>query len=154
MKKTSRQPARSLRRASRAFTLMEILIVVAIIGLLVGVAVTNLDSVLGSNEKKIASLFVNQSIKPAMTQYRIQMGDYPSTAEGLQALISAPAGKEASWSGPYLEKLPLDPWKQPYVYQSPGTHNKNSYDLFSKGPDKTEGTADDIGNWETTAPAQ
>jgi general secretion pathway protein G len=78
------------------------------------------------------------------------MGDVPSTSEGLEALVSAPAGKAERWRGPYIDggKVPLDPWNEPYGYRNPGTRSKTSYDVFSKGPDKTEGTTDDIGNWE------
>ena len=78
------------------------------------------------------------------------MGDYPSTAEGLAALIAAPADKADRWHGPYVEnnkKLPLDPWKHDYKYAYPGTHNKDGYDLWSTGPDGVDGTPDDIGNW-------
>lgn len=144
-------PHKSLRASQRAFTLLEILVVLAIIGLLVGLAVTNVDRIFGKNQAAIVSLFVNSSIKTPLTAYRIDNGSYPSTAEGLQALVTAPAARADSWKGPYIEtpggKLPLDPWQEPYVYRFPGVKNKDSYDLFSKGPDKTEGTADDIGNW-------
>lgn len=140
---------RSLRALRRAFTLLEIMIALAILGLLVGLAVTNLDKVLGDASGTTAKLFVSESIKLPLTSYRIHMGDYPSTAEGLQALISPPSSRGDSWRGPYLAegKLPLDPWKEPYGYRYPGTKNKGGYDVFSKGPDRTEGTADDIGNW-------
>jgi general secretion pathway protein G len=141
---------RSIRRsARRGFTLLEILIALAILGLLVGLAVSNYDKILGDSSASAANLFVNESIKLPLTSYRIHMGDYPSTAEGLQALISAPANRPDSWHGPYLSdsRLPLDPWKEPYVYRYPGTKNKSGYDVFSKGPDKTEGTKDDVGNW-------
>lgn len=141
---------RSLRRdARRGFTLLEIMIALAILGLLVGLAVTNLDTIFGGAQGKTAHLFVNESIKLPLTSYRIQMGDYPNTAEGLQALITPPAARADQWRGPYLQdaKLPVDPWGDPYVYRYPGTRNKTSYDVFSKGPDRTEGTKDDIGNW-------
>jgi general secretion pathway protein G len=141
----------SLRASQRAFTLLEILVVLAIIGLLVGLTVNKFGDALGKNEAVIARLFVNSSIKTPLTAYRIDTGGYPSTAEGLQALVTAPAARAEYWKGPYIEtpggKLPLDPWKEPYVYRFPGVKNKDSFDLFSKGPDKEEGTADDIGNW-------
>lgn len=139
-----------LHRASRrAFTLLEIMIALAILGLLVGLAVTNLEGVFGGAQTSTAKLFVSESIKLPLTSYRIHMGDYPSTAEGLQALVTAPGNRADQWRGPYLEggKVPLDPWGEPYVYRYPGSKNKSSYDIFSKGPDKTEGTQDDIGNW-------
>jgi general secretion pathway protein G len=142
----SPDPRRALRRA---FTLLEIMIALAILGLLVGLAVSNLDTIFGGAQTKTAEIFVSESIKLPLTSYRIHMGDYPSTAEGLQALIAPPANRADQWHGPYLAdaKIPLDPWGDAYVYRYPGTKNKNSYDVFSKGPDKTEGTKDDIGNW-------
>ncbi len=125
------------------------MIALAILGLLVGLAVSNLDKILGDASVSTAKLFVGESIKLPLTSYRIHMGDYPSTAEGLQALVTAPASHADQWHGPYLNdgKLPLDPWKEPYGYRYPGTKNKGGYDVFSKGPDHTEGTKDDIGNW-------
>jgi general secretion pathway protein G len=77
------------------------------------------------------------------------MGDYPSTSEGLRALIAPPASRGDQWHGPYLAdgKLPKDPWGEEYVYRYPGVKNKGGYDIFSKGPDKAEGTPDDVGNW-------
>ena len=129
---------------------MEILVVLAIIGLLAGLAITNVESIFGGAKITTAQLFVQQSMKTSLTTYRIQMSDYPSTAEGLQALITAPAAKADRWHGPYIEgnKIPTDPWGEPYQYRYPGTKNKNSYDLYSKGVDKIDGNEDDIGNWE------
>lgn len=128
--------------------MLEILVVLAILGLLIGVLVSNVGGNLSRGQEDAARIFVNSSLKAPLTAYRIDFGDYPSTAEGLEALVSAPAGKEARWRG-YLEgnKLPQDPWNEPYQYRYPGTHNTGGYDVFSKGPDKTAGTADDIGNW-------
>ncbi|HEY0945520.1 MAG TPA: type II secretion system major pseudopilin GspG [Opitutaceae bacterium] len=144
-----RSSLRRLQRARAAFTLLEILIVLAIIGLLVGLAVSKFENIFGSSQQEVARLFVGQSMKLPLTSYRLHMGDYPSTAEGLQSLVSAPANKADRWRGPYIDgsKVPLDPWQEPYVYRYPGAKNKGGYDLFSKGPDKQEDTADDIGNW-------
>ena len=134
-----------------AFTLLEILVVLAIIGLLAGLAISNSDKIFGSSQEAVARIFVRDSLRTSLVRYRIDLGDYPSTAEGLQALISAPANRAERWRGPYIDtpggKLPVDPWGEIYQYRSPGTKNKTGYDLFSKGPDRAEGTEDDIGNW-------
>lgn len=139
---------RSLRRG---FTLLEILVVLAIIGLLVGLAVKNVDKIFGDSQGSVARIFVNDTLKTSLVRYRIDLGDYPSTAEGLNALVTATSGKADKWKGPYIEakggKLPTDPWGEPYGYRYPGVRNKGSYDVFSKGPDKAEGNEDDIGNW-------
>lgn len=141
----------SLRAGRRAFTLLEILVVLAIIGMLVGLGITNADKIFGGSQVSTAELFVRDSMKTPLTAYRIDMGGYPSTAEGLQALITAPQTKADAWRGPYIEvrggKLPVDPWQEPYIYRCPGVKNPSGYDLLSKGADKTEGTPDDIGNW-------
>lgn len=135
----------------RGFTLLEILVVIGIIGLLAGLTIANVGGSFGSSQKSVAEIFVTQSIKTPLLAYRLQMGDYPSTEEGLAALMVAPPGKADRWRGPYLDpstKIPLlDPWKEPYQYRYPGVHNKGGYDIWSKGPDKADGTDDDIGNW-------
>jgi general secretion pathway protein G len=145
------QLGRGLRASRQAFTLLEILVVLAIIGLLVGLAVSNVTGILGGNQVKVTEMFVQTTMKTPITAYRLDIGDYPSTAEGLQVLLTAPSNRADRWRGPYLEmkggKLPLDPWGEPYQYRYPGVKNKLGYDLWSKGVDRTDGTADDIGNW-------
>ena len=140
---------RSSRRS--AFTLLEILVVLAIIGLLAGLAISNSDKIFGSSQEAVARVFVRDSLRTSLVRYRIDLGDYPTTSEGMQALLTAPANKTDRWRGPYIDtpgnKLPVDPWTEPYQYRYPGVKNKGGYDLFSKGPDKVEGTEDDIGNW-------
>jgi general secretion pathway protein G len=138
-------------RSSAAFTLIEILVVVAIIGLLAGLFISNTDKIFGQSQEVVARVFVRDSLKTSLVRYKIDLGSYPTTAEGLQALLTPPGDGADRWRGPYVEvsgnRLPVDPWSEPYQYQHPGTHNKDGYDLFSKGPEKTAGTADDIGNW-------
>jgi general secretion pathway protein G len=138
-------------RASRGFTILEILVVMAIIGMLVGLVVTNADKVFGQSRETVARLFVRDSLKTPLTRYRIDVGDYPSTSEGLAALLAATGSVGEKWRGPYLDvsggKVPTDPWGQPYEYRYPGVKNPGGYDVYSRGPDKTAETADDIGNW-------
>jgi general secretion pathway protein G len=135
-----------LRRAARAFTLLEILIALAILGLLVGLVVVDLGKNFSDSQASVAKLFVQDSIKTPLFTYKMQMGSYPSTGGGLQALVTAPSSNADNWRGPYLAdgKVPLDPWNQPYQYACPGTHNKNGYDVWSKGPPEKPS---DIGNW-------
>jgi general secretion pathway protein G len=145
---------RGVNLSRRAFTMLEILVVLAILGLLATLAISNLDTLFGGARKDTAEMFVKQSLRVPLQSYSIHMGSYPSTADGLQALMTAPANKADRWRGPYLKEdsgIPLDPWKQPYMYRFPGVKNKNGYDLWSKGPDEQDGTADDIGNWASTA---
>lgn len=127
------------------FSLMEILIVLALIAAIAGLLVANLDRIFGGGKEQVAKLWVKQIDTPLMA-YRIQMGNYPSSEEGLQALKIAPAGKEKRWKGPYIKELPEDPWGHPYQYRNPGVKNLSSYDVWSFGPDGVQ-SEDDIGNW-------
>jgi len=138
--------------ARRGFTLLEILVVLAIVALLATLAITNVDQIFGGAQESTAQLFVRESMKLPLTTYKIHMGDFPSTAEGLQALVVRP-GTTGNWRGSYIEGVPIDPWGEPYQYRFPGEKNKGGYDLWSKGKDKQSGTDDDIGNW-TTAPTE
>lgn len=136
----------NLYRAQSGFTLMEILIVLALIALIAGIVITNVGNIFGGGQKDAAKLWVDQIETPLMA-YRINMGSYPTTEEGLQALVRAPAGKEKNWKGPYVKKLPNDPWDRPYQYRFPGVKSNAGYDVWSWGPKGVEGD-DNIGNWE------
>jgi general secretion pathway protein G len=87
------------------------------------------------------------AIDTAIDAFEVDCGRFPTNEEGIAALIQQPANTEG-WRGPYLKRnsVPVDPWKNPYVYRYPGSHNTYGYDLFSMGPDGREGT-DDIDNW-------
>jgi general secretion pathway protein G len=154
--RATRRPARRIARmTARAFTLLEILVVIAIAAMILGLAVANLDKIFGSATEKTAKMKIT-ALETPLFSYRFDMGDYPSSAEGLRALITAPADKAARWRGPYLKKGQddiTDPWGEPFQYSYPGTRNKAGYDLWSKGPDKQDGTADDIGSWPAEAAA-
>jgi len=131
------------------FSLIEILIVIALIAILATVAIGNLSGIFGGQQEKVASLFVKQTLDTALVPYRLDIGSYPSSEQGLAALTKAPSGKESKWKGPYLKELPLDPWDRPYQYRYPGSKNVNGargYDAWSFGADGVE-SADDIGNW-------
>src|SRR5579871_1917959 len=81
----------------------------------------------------------------ALDLFKADNGHYPTGPNALQELVTAPVGA-TNWH-PYLDSIPLDPWQQPYVYECPGKHHTNAYDIFSTGPDARAGTKDDIGNW-------
>ncbi len=136
--------------------MMEILVVLAILGLLAGLAISNIGGIFGGAQVTASQLFVRESMKSPLFTYRMHMGDYPSTSDGLQALITRPSNKGERWNGPYIteNKIPLDPWAEPYQYAYPGTHNKGGYDLWSKGIDKQSGTQDDIGNWDSSGSSE
>ena len=140
---------RSASRALRAFTIMEILVVIAIIGMLVGLAVSNITGVSENAKIDLARVFVKSSISVPLQQYMMHMGDYPSTADGLQSLLTPPVNKADRWRGPYLmeKKIPEDPWGNPYQYRYPGNHNKNGYDIYSLGRGGQEDEKTMIGNW-------
>lgn len=131
-------------RFRKSFSLIELLVVLAMIAGITGIMVSNLDNIFASNKQQLASLFVNETVKVPLMAYKINMGDYPSTAEGLSALLVAPTGKERNWCGPYIESIPKDPWQQDYHYTYPGTHNKDRYDIWSEGNPKSKKV---IGNW-------
>jgi general secretion pathway protein G len=128
------------------FTLLEILIVIALLAAVAGLLATNLDRILGGGREEVARLFVEEALETPLTAYRVNMGSYPTTEEGLQALVRQPSEEATNWRGPYVKKLNPDPWGHPYRYKCPGEHNPDSYDLWSLGPDGEE-SDDDIGNW-------
>lgn len=126
------------------FTLVEMLLVVTIIGILAALVI---PKIVGRSEQArvtAAQADINGGIKSALGQYEVDTGNYPKS---LQDLITQPSDAK-NWHGPYLDKLPVDPWGNPYIYYFPGKHSSNSYDLLSVGPDGKEGTDDDIVSWK------
>jgi general secretion pathway protein G len=134
-------------RGERGFTLLELLVVMVIIGLLAGYVGPRLFSQIGKSETKAARAQIN-ALESALDQYRLDTGRYPSTEQGLAALVTKPAN-EARWAGPYLRKnIPDDPWGKPYLYKQPG--ERGEFDLFSYGKDGAPGgtgDAADVTNW-------
>lgn len=128
--------------ASRGFTLLELLVVMVIIGLLAGLVAPRYFEQVGKSNVKIARAQI-VSLGQALDQYRLDVGAYPTTEEGLDALVIKPQN-EPRWSGPYLQKaVPVDPWERPYQYRSPGEHG--DYDLFSLGKDgRGGGTGENV----------
>ncbi len=130
-----------------AFTLLELLVVVAIIGLLAGYVGPKYFGQLGKAETKAARAQLD-GLEKALDQYRLDVGRYPSTEQGLNALMVQPSGA-TKWLGPYLKKgIPPDPWGRPYLYKSPGEHG--DIDLYSYGRDGSQGGTgedSDITNW-------
>jgi general secretion pathway protein G len=132
------------------FTLIEVMLVVLIIGVLAALAVPRLVG--RSQEARITATYadIESNISIALDLYELDSGTYPSTEQGLSALVVKPSSSPVptDWKGPYLKKIPKDPWGRLYVYKNPGEKNTTSFDLYSLGPDATEGTEDDITNWE------
>ena len=127
----------------KAFTLIELMLVVIIIGVLSAMVVPRLAGRSEQARIQAAKTDINSSIPLALDLYEMDLGNYP---ELLDYLRTPGAGAE-SWRGPYLKKKPLDPWGKTYIYKAPGEHNSDSYDLSSMGNDGKPDTADDVTNW-------
>lgn len=134
-------------RKQKGFTLIEVLIVMVILGLLAALVGPRMFGKVGASKQKAAQAQISL-IGTALDTYRLDVGKYPTTDEGLEALRAQP-NDVAKWDGPYLPKeIPLDPWGNPYQYVSPGEHG--DYDMFSFGADGSlggEGEDEDIVSW-------
>ncbi len=131
------------------FTLLELLVVLGIIALLAGIVGPQVMKHMGASKTKTARVQI-EDLSAALDMYRLDVGRYPKTDQGLLALVEKPTAAKR-WNGPYLRKtkVPQDPWLLDYKYQSPGSHGK--FDLYSYGADEKEGGEgedQDINSWE------
>ena len=138
------------QKTSDAFTLVEIMVVVVIIGIL---AATILPKFIGVTHDAKVSAAKSQTaeLESALERFYVHMDRYPTADEGLKVLVDAPANDEnKKWRGPYIKQLLNDPWGNPFQYAFPGTHHPTSFDVWSRGADGQdggEGDNADIGNW-------
>ncbi len=140
---------RSQWRTRNGFTLIELLVVLVILGLLASVVGPSVMKHLGESKSKTAMLQIEE-LSSALDVYRLETGVYPSTEQGLAALVAAPAGVE-QWNGPYLRKktVRLDPWGNEYHYRYPG--DNGPFDLYTLGADNQpggDGEGRDVSSWE------
>jgi general secretion pathway protein G len=143
------------RHGESGFTLVEMLVVIAIIGLVMGLVGPRVLGYLGESKVKAAKIQI-ESFSSALDLFYLDVGHYPSASEGLAALVERPASASV-WNGPYLKNasVPADPWGHPYLFRVPG--EKHPYQIVSLGSDGQEGgtgTAADISNGETLAAAR
>jgi general secretion pathway protein G len=139
-----------IKKCSQAFTLVELMVVVVILGIL---AATIIPQVMGlPKEAKVGAAKAHiAELESAVERFYVHMDRYPSADEGLKVLVDPPAGDDTKkWRGPYIKQLRNDPWDHPYQYRCPGTHHASSFDIWSQaadGADGGEGENADIGNW-------
>jgi general secretion pathway protein G len=136
-------------RRNEGFTLIELMLVIVIIGALAAMVVPRLTG--RSEEARIgaAKADIKGNLSLALRLYEMDTGRYPTTDQGLNALLGKPSAPPVpeNWKGPYIEQDPLDPWKRRYEYRYPGSHPPRDYDLYSLGPDGEE-SKDDVTNWD------
>lgn len=132
-----------MKQRRAAFTLLELLVVLLVLGLLAGLVAPQILGRVGEAKTTTAKTQL-ALLATALDSYRLDNGDYPTTAQGLAALREKPtaAPVPAQWRGPYMRReIPMDPWGRPYTYRYPRERNRTTFDLFSLGRDGTEGGA-------------
>ncbi len=146
MDNTVKQMAHKHTRKAGGFTLIEVMVVVVILGILAAIVVPRIMD-RPDEARKVKAQQDIRALEAALNLYRLDNYNYPTTDQGLEALVQRPAAPEPpKWKeGGYIDRLPQDPWTRPYLYLSPGTHG--AIDIYSSGPDGQPGTDDDIGNW-------
>ncbi len=133
-------------RRRSGFTLIELLLVLVILATLAAVVVPRFAK--RSEQAKITAAGADiANLEVALDSFEVDTSRYPTTEEGLSALVEQPSNV-TTWHGPYIKRgVPKDPWGNGYVYTCPGTHNTSGYDIYSFGPDGVDGGGDDIDNW-------
>jgi general secretion pathway protein G len=133
------------KRSHRGFTLIEVMVVVVILGILAAIVVPRIMD--RPDEARITKARQDiRALEAALNLYRLDNYTYPTTDQGIEALTQKPVPEPPRWKeGGYLDRLPQDPWQNPYQYLSPGS--RSAIDIYSMGPDGQPGTDDDIGNW-------
>ncbi|HZL43394.1 MAG TPA: type II secretion system major pseudopilin GspG [Verrucomicrobiae bacterium] len=139
------QPGRAARSA---FTLVELLLVLVILGTLAAIVLPKFTGTTQRSRITAAQTQIS-AFKTALNTFELDMGYYPKGSAGMMELIQQPRNNTQNWHGPYLESdsIPKDPWGNEYVYTCPGKHNPTSFDIQSAGPDGQLGTDDDLANW-------
>jgi general secretion pathway protein G len=134
-------------QAQEAFTLVELLLVLVILGVLAAIVLPKFTGV-SERSRVTAAKTQLSTFKTALGAFEVDMGYYPKGKSGLLDLIQQPRDAQ-NWHGPYIESdsIPKDPWGNDYIYECPGRHNPNFYDVYSAGPDGRVGTDDDVCNW-------
>ena len=142
---------RQQNNKQRGFTLLEVMVVIVILGIIASMVVPNLMGNKEQADRQKAVVDIQQ-LESALDMYRLRNGFYPTTEQGMQALVTAPTSQpvpRAFPDGGFIRRLPKDPWDEDYILISPGQVGR--IDILTKGPDRTAGTDDDIGNWNLDA---
>lgn len=132
------------KKNEKGFTLIEIMLVVAIIGILAAMVVPRLTGRTQQAKTSVAKADIRVNLPLAIDLYEVDMGKFPDTLNDLRENATT----DEAWKGPYIKFKPLDPWGREYNYVAPGSHDPNGYDLSSSGPDGQPSTSDDVVNWE------